>query len=304
MSTRTEEILAIHGLNKSYGHVDALRGLEFVVKRGDIYGFLGPNGSGKSTTIRILLSLVKPDSGTINVFGESLSENRNDILSRIGALVERPDFYEHLSALRNLTILNNYSNAPVGVEKIKATLELVGLAGRMKDHVKTYSDGMKQRLGIAQALMHDPELLILDEPFNSLDPQGVKDVRELIVTLNQKKGTTFLVSSHKLDEIEKIATRMVLINKGKAIAEGDVQDLIHQGDTAINIKLDDPVKAKQILVQSHLDLKVIEAHDTFLSVYSNKNHIPEIIQVLSNSGVLIYGVTDNHSLEQLFLSLT
>ena len=297
-------VIAVKDLRKAFGHVHALNGLSFTVNRGDIYGFLGPNGSGKSTTIRILLSLVRPDSGTVDLFGQSLRQARHQILPRIGALIERPDFYEHLSALKNLELLTQYSAATLSKSRIMDTLELVGLGDRATDKVKAYSDGMKQRLGIAQALMHKPELIILDEPFNSLDPQGVKDIRDLIVSLNRQHGVTILLSSHKLDEIEKVATRMVMIDRGRAIAEGHVLELINEGTTSIKLKVKSPSAAKIVLEKSNLDISKIEFDEMFLTVFSNKNHIPEIIDTLSAAGIRIYSVNDNHSLEQLFLSLT
>lgn len=304
MPEKSGPVIVVNDLRKAFGHVNALNGLSFTVNRGDIYGFLGPNGSGKSTTIRILLSLVRPDSGTVNLFEQSLQQARRQILPRIGALIERPDFYGHLSAFKNLELLSRYSPVHLSKSRIMETIALVGLADRAGDKVKAYSDGMKQRLGIAQALMHGPELIILDEPFNSLDPQGVKDIRELIVTLNREHGITVLISSHKLDEIEKVATRMVMIDKGRTIAEGQVLDLINAGTTSIKIKVRSPVAAKDILTESNLEISKIEFDEMFLTVYSNKNNIPEIIDTLSSAGIRIYSVTDNHSLEQLFLSLT
>ena len=303
-SEQLSPIISVRGLHKAFGQIRALNGLSFTVNRSDIYGFLGPNGSGKSTTIRILLSLVRADSGSVKLFDKSILDARRHILSRIGALIERPDFYTHLSALRNLEILTRYSQMDLPKSALMETLEVVGLSGRTQDKVEAYSDGMKQRLGIAQALMHNPELIILDEPFNSLDPQGVKDIRDLIVRLNRENGITILISSHKLDEIEKVATRMVMIDEGKAIAEGSVLDLVNEGSTSIKLKVDSPSNAKKILDQSNLDISNIDFDEMFLTVYSNKNNIPEIIDLLSSDGVQIYSVADNHSLEQLFLSLT
>jgi ABC-type multidrug transport system ATPase subunit len=188
--------------------------------------------------------------------------------------------------------------------RILATLELVGLGDRAKDLVKTYSDGMKQRLGIAQALMHHPELLILDEPFNSLDPQGVKDIRDLIVKLNKEQGTTVLVSSHKLDEIEKVATRMVMISNGQSIAEGRVQDLISERVAAIKFIVESPSEAKRILEASDIECSNIEIDEKYLTVFSNKDNIPRLVEALVSGKIKIYSVSDNHSLEELFLSLT
>jgi ABC-2 type transport system ATP-binding protein len=303
-SETQKAVIVVRDLHKAYGYVHALDGLSFTVNRGDIYGFLGPNGSGKSTTIRILLSLVRSDSGTVNLFDQSMPHARRQILPRVGALIERPDFYEHLSALRNLLLLSAYSPGVLTESRIRDVLQIVGLSDRAMDKVRTFSDGMKQRLGIAQALMHKPELIILDEPFNSLDPQGVKDIRDLIVRLNSEQGVTVLLSSHKLDEIEKVATRMVMIDHGKAIEEGPVFDLISDMSSSIRLKVNSPAAAKSILEKSNLVFSRIEFDEMFLTVFSNMNHIPEIIDTLSSAGIKIYSVTDNHSLEELFLSLT
>jgi ABC-type multidrug transport system ATPase subunit len=200
--------------------------LDLSVYKGDIYGFLGPNGSGKSTTIRLMLSLVRPDAGEVKIFGLSLNKYRMNILSRIGALVEKPDFYEYLTARKNMEILMKYSGMDADQKVIEDALDKVGLKSRASSKVKTYSKGMKQRLGIAQALLHDPELLILDEPSSGLDPAGARDIRKLIIDLNRNMGKTIILSSHHLNEIQEVANRMVIIKEGKNMVEGDVETLL------------------------------------------------------------------------------
>jgi ABC-type multidrug transport system ATPase subunit len=223
-------IIRIRELSKRFNDIQAVDGLNLDVYAGDVYGFLGPNGSGKSTTIRMMLSLVRPDSGTIEIFGMTLQGHRRAILKRTGALVEKPDLYDYLSAFKNLEILSSYSGSKVTARRIMEVLTIIGLEKRAQSRVKTFSKGMKQRLGIAQALISDPELLILDEPTVGLDPQGVKDVRDLIHTLNHDMHKTILISSHQLHEIEQVANRMIIIDGGRAVVEGDVKELLKDKD--------------------------------------------------------------------------
>lgn len=284
--------------------MQALDGLDFQVNQGDIFGFLGPNGSGKSTTIRILTSLVKPDSGSVNLFGLDILKSRKQILPRIGSLIERPSFYEHLSARKNLSLLLKYSAKDSTKQFISETLQLAGLSGRENDKVGKYSEGMKQRLGIAQSLIHQPELLILDEPFNNLDPQGVKDIRELIIKLNRDNGVTVLISSHKLDEIEKLVNRVVLISKGKAVAEGNIHDLVNREKTNLSLEADNPDMVVMLLKNSgiQMDNCLVVGDRIIISCY--RNLIPEINKFLVEKGVNVYHLSPDKSLESFFLSFT
>lgn len=304
MKHQPEQVISIHGLKKRFGEVQALNGLDMQVSHGDIYGFLGPNGSGKSTTIRILMSLVKLDSGDVKIFGGNIQNFRSNILSRVGALIERPNFYEHLSAEANLSIMAKYSRIKVGVDEIYKTLNLVGLARREKDKVGNYSDGMKQRLGIAQALIHKPELLILDEPFNSLDPQGVMDVRNLVIKLNKEKNVTVVISSHKLDEIEKLTNKIVMISKGKTVAEGDLEELLSKGMSKISVVSDNPEKAFELLKISDISVESIEHADDRVSLRCYRDQIPNINSLLIANGIKVYELAADHSLESVFLSYT
>jgi ABC-type multidrug transport system ATPase subunit len=208
-------IIQVRNLTKSFGDVKAVDELSFSVPAGKVYGFLGQNGAGKSTTIRMLLTLIQPDSGSIEIFGSNLKKNRKDILRQTGAMIERPDMYKYLSALENLRIFAALSGVKVSRKKLMDQLEMVGLEERANSKVKTFSQGMKQRLGIAIALVHDPQLIILDEPTNGLDPQGIADIRNLIVHLSNDLGKTLLVSSHLLNEMELTADSMLIIHKGK-----------------------------------------------------------------------------------------
>ena len=301
---KDEPIIEIQGLSKCFGEVLALDGLSLEVRRGDIYGFLGPNGSGKSTTIRIITSLVKGDSGSVEVFGLPLKTARKQILSRIGALVERPDFYENLSAIRNLEILAGYSGLHLTKTDFLENLNLIGLKERSNSKVKTFSEGMKQRLGIGQALLNNPDLLILDEPFNSLDPQGVKDIRNLIVRLNREQGMTILLSSHKLDEVEKYANRMVLINKGKAVAEGSVRELTGKGLISLTIESDKPAEAFLLLERSGIEMHNLRKEAEFVKLACSKIVIPDVSNLLVNNGIKVYRLSGDHLLEDYFLAFT
>lgn len=282
--------------------MQALDGLDMKVNKGDIFGFLGPNGSGKSTTIRILLDLVNADNGNVEIFGMDSKIFRKKILPKTGALIERPDFYEHLSALTNLKLLLKYGGRQSSEGEILETLKTVGLKERAKDKVRTFSDGMKQRLGIAQAIIHQPELLILDEPFNSLDPQGVKDIRDLILRLNRENDITILISSHNLDEVEKLVNSMVLINKGRSIAAGKIDELINAGASKIKVIVDNPEKAKSIIQQSDFKIDQILKDEKSIQLLANRELIPAINQLLVQHNIQVYQLSQDHSLESFFLS--
>jgi len=221
------DIIKVSGLTKQFQNLTAVNNLSFTVQQGNVYGFLGQNGAGKSTTIRMLLTLIAPTAGDIEIFGLKLKTHRNDILRQTGAVIEKPDVYKYLSAFENLKLFSRLSGVKLSSDQLMQQLEIVGLASRARDLVKTYSQGMKQRLGIAIALVHNPELIILDEPTNGLDPQGIADIRNLILHLSKEQKKTIVVSSHLLNEIEQIATKVLIIDKGKKIKEGLATELIH-----------------------------------------------------------------------------
>jgi ABC-type multidrug transport system ATPase subunit len=297
-------MIRIKGLSKRYKDVQAVENLDMHVKEGDIYGLLGPNGSGKSTTIRMMLSLVYPDRGNINIFGMPLSTNRVQILKRIGALVEKPDFYEHLSAVKNLEILSKYSGYPVQIKRIQEILELVGISERGKSKVKTFSKGMKQRLGIAQALIHDPELLVLDEPASGLDPSGIRDIRKILLYLNKDLKKTIILSSHLLNEIELIANRMIIINKGKKLVEGEVKNLLIDHSYFSRFIVNDIPKSLKILESKKIDIEKIEHDEIGIRVYCRRDRIPEINSLLVKEKIEVYAIELEQSLEDYFLTLT
>jgi len=297
------KIVEINHLSKKYKDFTAVDDLSFSVNSGDVYGFLGQNGAGKSTTIRMMLTLIEPTSGEINIFGKPLSKNRHEILSKIGAVVERPDLYKYLTAYENLKLFAKMSNINVTHKLLIDQLDMVGLADRSDSKVKTYSQGMKQRLGIGIALVHNPDLIVLDEPTNGLDPQGIADIRHLILKLSTEMGKTVIVSSHLLSEIELIANRMIVIHKGKKVVEGYVKDLLDPSKTLVEIETTDNEFAKSVLKNSAFAPMIVDKNDK-LHLTMNKTEISSLIKIMVESNVQIIAVTPRHSLEDYFLNLT
>lgn len=295
-------IIDVDHLSKKFNDTSAVNELSFTVNEGDIYGFLGQNGAGKSTTIRMLLTLIQPTCGNINIFGKKLSTHRSEILKQVGAVIEKPDLYKYLSAYDNLSIFAKMSGIKVTQQLLMQQLHMVGLQDRAKDNVRTFSQGMKQRLGIAVALVHNPALIILDEPTNGLDPQGIADIRNLILRLRGEMGKTVLISSHLLSEIELIANRMIIIHKGKKMVEGNVADLLDPAHTVVDIDTLDNMATVKILQQSKWASFLQPKNQ--LQLMMNKTEVPQLINDLSAMGVQMLSVNSSHSLENYFLSLT
>ena len=296
-------IIEVNNLSKNFNDITAVSGLSFSVNEADIYGFLGQNGAGKSTTIRMLLTLIKPSSGEIKIFGKELHANRHAILQQTGAIIERPDMYKYLSAYDNLSIFAKMSGIKVSRKLIMDRLQMVGLADRSSSKVKTYSQGMKQRLGIAIALVHDPKLIILDEPTNGLDPQGIADMRNLILSLSREMGKTVVVSSHLLSEIELIANRMIIINKGKKIAEGSVAELLDPSNTLVQLETTDDAETFN-KIQTTTWASTATLTKKYIQFTINKSKIPQLVFSLTEMNVGIIAIQPRHSLEDYFLSLT
>ncbi|MDH7604802.1 MAG: ABC transporter ATP-binding protein [Melioribacter sp.] len=301
---QSEKVIEVHGLTKKFGNLIAVDNLDLNVFHGDVFGFLGPNGAGKSTTIRMLLSLIKPTSGTIKIFGMPLNSNRREILQKVGAIAEKPDFYLYLSAYKNLEILGKISGADISKKKIMEMLDLVGLSSRYKSKVKTFSHGMKQRLGIAQALLHDPELIILDEPTTGLDPQGMKEIRDLIVYLSKSKGKTIFLSSHILREVELIATRMIIINKGKALVEGNVEDLLNSSKVNVTFEVDDIEKALNVINLTAWKDNIKSKEKNLITLEMNNKEIAALNKYLVENSINVSAVIPIRSLEDYFLKIT
>jgi lantibiotic transport system ATP-binding protein len=280
-----------------------LNDLNLQVPAGSIYGFLGPNGAGKTTTLRLLLGLLKKQEGNITLFGKTFQANRIDILRRIGSLIEQPSLYLHLSGKENLEVFRLTYRCDK--KRIDEVLQLVQLQQAAHKKVKNYSLGMKQRLAIAIALLHDPDVLILDEPTNGLDPNGIIETRELIKQLNREWGKTILVSSHLLAEVEKMATHVGIIHKGKLLFQGSLPQLqqLKSTQSAVEIEVNDATKAQQVLEDQ---FPVKQVNGTRLLVnYESKERSAFLNKLLVQQGVEVYqlAVTQN-DLENLFIQIT
>ena len=298
-------IVFIRQLSKRFGPFQALKEINLQVEQGDIYGFLGQNGAGKSTTMRCMLSLIRPDAGEIELFGQSLTTNREAILSRVGCLIEKPDFYKYLSAFKNLELFSRISGKPSSWAEIMDMLEFVGLAGREKDLVGGFSHGMRQRLGIAQTLLHDPDLIVLDEPTTGLDPQGIIDMRNLILRLKTEKNKTIILSSHNLHEVELICNRMVIIHKGESLVEGRVDALLQEEDQIIRIQSTATGQAQAIQVLAaqfpNLNYRVLGLDS--IEITLAKDLIPSLNAALAQSGIPVFAMEAKRKLEDYFINL-
>ncbi|MBS1729652.1 MAG: ABC transporter ATP-binding protein [Bacteroidetes bacterium] len=299
-----EEIIQVNHVSKNFKDIIAVNDLSFTVLKNDVYGFLGQNGAGKSTMIRMLLTLIRPSSGEINIFGKQLATHRIESLKRMGAIIEKPDVYKYLSAFQNLALFAKLSGMRPSKSLLMDALKQVGLQNREHDLVKTFSQGMKQRLGIAIALIHEPDIIILDEPTNGLDPQGIADMRKMISYLQQERKKTVLVSSHLLSEIEQIATRILIIDKGKKLIEGEASTLLDPSNTMIEIKALKLEEALAKLRNSQWESLLVPGDEHSIKLKMSKNLIPKLHQWLVQNNVDIISMIPRHSLEDLFLQVT
>jgi ABC-type multidrug transport system ATPase subunit len=301
-SFRKEVVLRTNGLSKRFAKRLAVKDLNLEVHRGDVFGFLGPNGAGKSTTIRMILTLLRPTSGSIEIFGRDLRENRRSVLSRVCGIVEKPDFYLYLSAYKNLDILGSMTRR-IRKNEIMEALDAVGLKSRASEKVKTFSHGMKQRLGIAQALLTKPELIILDEPTSGLDPQGMKEVRELIKRLSMENEMTIFLSSHLLSEVELVATRMAVINHGELMVQGDVSELLGREATKYSIQAS-PLEAAIKLIDGLPWVEVVSTESGKIEVHVSPGHASELSRLLVTHGIDVFSFYPHRTLEDFFLKVT
>ena len=297
-------IIDVCGLTKSFNEITAVEDLTFTVNEKEVYGFLGQNGAGKSTTIRMLLSLIRPSKGEIKIFGLSLLTHRKEILQRTGAIIEKPDLYKYLTAIENLNLFATMSGLRLNRRQLMEKLERVGLSERADSKIKTYSQGMKQRLGIAVSLVHDPDLIILDEPMNGLDPQGIADIRHLINHLSKELGKTVFISSHLLSEIEQVADSLLIIHKGKKIAEGNIRELLNPEQSRIEIETDSAAELETHLRQTPWASNIVAVNGNILTIQLKRDQIPLLIQELTAMKQQIYSVRKKNSLEDYFLSIT
>ncbi|RYY58534.1 MAG: ABC transporter ATP-binding protein [Chitinophagaceae bacterium] len=299
-----ETVIEVKNLRKEFSELVAVDNLSFTVPRGKVYGFLGQNGAGKSTTIRMLVTLVRPTEGEIRIFGLDLAKHRKEILRQTGAIIERPDLYKYLTALENLKIFAGMSGSSTERKVLMDQLEMVGLADRAHSKVKTYSQGMKQRLGIATALVHDPALIILDEPTNGLDPQGIADIRNLILHLSRDKGKTLVVSSHLLSEMELVSDSMLIIDKGRKLVEGKVTDLFDPAETLVELRTADDAVFLSRLQGSLLNTSLHKTANGSIQLKMHRNDLNNIMGRLLELQVPILSFSARHSLEDYFLNLT
>ena len=295
-----ETILSLKNLDKKYGRVYAVNNLSFDIQKGNIYGILGPNGSGKSTTLGIILNVVNRTSGEFSWFNGNLSTH--EALKKVGAIIERPNFYPYMTAIQNLSLICKIKG--VSIDKIDEKLKAVNLYERRNSKFRTFSLGMKQRLAIASALLNDPEVLILDEPTNGLDPQGIHEIRQIIQDI-AKTGTTILLASHLLDEVEKVCSHVVVIRKGIKLYSGRVDEMT-ASNGLFELKVDGDEEKLISLLESHKSIGSVKKEGDLIFAYLNDQmKATEINAFLFKNGISVsHLVKRKPSLEQQFLDLT
>ncbi|PAE13146.1 bacitracin ABC transporter ATP-binding protein [Niallia circulans] len=288
-------------LTKTYGAVNSVNKLDLYVREGEIYGFLGPNGAGKTTTLKMLLGLIKKSEGTIKIFGESLEKQRQSILQRTGSLIESPSYYGHLTGLENMKVMQRLRNVPD--KNVDEVLRIVRLENQKNKKTQQYSLGMKQRLGIAMALLSFPKLLILDEPTNGLDPAGIGEIRELIKALPTRYGITVLLSSHLLSEIDQIATTVGIISEGNMLFQGSMTSLRQKSSSTIYLKTGDNAKAEQLLITKGYS-PAITGSRLWLGNLEDME-VAEMNRLLVEHNIPVSRIEEQKkSLEDIFLELT
>ena len=294
-----QTILTVNNLTKKFGYLTAVKDLSFSIDKGNVYGILGPNGSGKSTTLGIILNVVNRTSGDFSWFGGNTSTH--EALKKVGAIIERPNFYPYMTAIQNLKLVCKIKEVPY--DSIQEKLELVGLWDRRNSKFRTYSLGMKQRLAIASALLNDPEILILDEPTNGLDPAGIHQIREIIKKI-AAQGTTILLASHLLDEVEKVCSHVVILRKGEKLYSGPVDGMM-ASHGFFELKTSD-MAALQELLKKNASFGKIEAQNGTLTVYLKEEmNAEELNSMLHKKGIVLsHLVKRKESLEEQFLTLT
>lgn len=300
---RVTKIIEATQLTKEYKKTTVVNQINLSVEQGDIYGFLGPNGAGKTTTIRMLLGLIKPTKGDIKIFGKELARHRIDILKGIGSLVEYPSYYGNLTGFENLEAIRRLLRVE-DHNRINEILHTVGLLNAKDKLVKNYSLGMKQRLGIGIALLGSPKLLILDEPTNGLDPAGIQEIRELIKGLPSQFGITVMISSHLLSEVDQMASKVGIINRGNLIFQDHIEELRKKSSSKINIKVNDPRRAESIIKKEGLDVTLTAKEELSINAYED-GKIAYLLEQLMRQQLSIYRVyEEKRSLEDIFLELT
>ncbi len=295
-----DTILSIKNLDKKYGRVHAVKNLSFDIEKGNVYGILGPNGSGKSTTLGIILNVVNKTAGEFSWFGGTMSTH--NALKKVGAIIERPNFYPYMTAVQNLELICKIKGVPF--ENIDEKLKTVNLYDRKNSKFKTYSLGMKQRLAIASALLNNPEILILDEPTNGLDPQGIHEIRQIIKEI-AKNGTTILLASHLLDEVEKVCSHVVVIRNGVKLYSGRVENMV-ASNGIIEVKTDGDQELLVNTLKNYYDIATVNVEDDLIVArLENETTASEINKYLFEKGIIVsHLVMRKPSLEEQFLNLT
>ena len=297
-------ILKVEGVTKIFGTRTAVNNVSFDIKKGEIYGLIGQNGAGKTTIIRIITGLCKPTSGNVFISGYNIQTNFEKAIKNVGAIIENPELYAYMSGMDNLKYFGSlYKN--VTKNKIDEIVSLMGMDNRIHDKVKTYSLGMKQRVGIAQALLHDPELLILDEPTNGLDPNGIKEMRNFLKSLAKKKGIAILISSHILSEMELICDKIGIIDNGMIVENKSIEELQNKisSKLQISVKVDYPNYAGKILYDNFKDTTIFCVGNRVI-IEEQEQNIPKITALLINKGISVYGVSAvSKNLEDIFLEI-
>ncbi|HNX67585.1 MAG TPA: ABC transporter ATP-binding protein [Bacteroidales bacterium] len=295
-------IIETRNLSFAIGKTQILKDVSLSVPRGSVYGFLGPNGAGKTTLIRIMLNLFSAGSESVFLFGKDVTRNRVEVLSRVGRFVEQPSLYDHLTGAQNLRVTQTYYG--VSPSRVGEVLSLVGMTEYANRKVKAYSLGMRQRVAIAQALIHDPELLILDEPTNGLDPSGIREIRELMVSLNRDHGKTIFVSSHNLSEIEKMCTHVGVIHHGQILYQGSMERIPSANENTLEIKVKDPVNVIKLLKEQGLEA-THNHNSTITLTVSGEKQIAAINRYLVEKGTDVFSLTTHqNNLEDIFIALT
>jgi len=295
-------VIETTGLTFKFGTQTVVKSLSLQVPQGSIYGFLGPNGAGKTTTIKLLLNLLQHAEGDIKIFGLDFASNRQQILSQIGSLIEQPAIYAHLSGRENL--VNRAILLQIDESRVDEMLKLVQLTEAAHKKAGKYSLGMKQRLGIALALLPDPKLLMLDEPTNGLDPNGIIEIRELLKRLTKEHGKTVFISSHLLAEIERMATHLAIINKGELLFQGEIKDLEALSKPQVRIETGNTVDAANLLTKSGYVVGEIN-DDHFTVAFTSKEDTGAINALLNKEGIAVYSIHKvQKDLENLFLNIT
>ncbi len=294
-----------HGLTKRFGSNTAVDGVELLVPRGCAFGYLGPNGAGKTTLIRVLLGLTRADAGTMSLLGHVVPRHRDRALARVGAIVDEPRFHPHLTGRENLQLLAS-SRESASRDRVGASLERVGMAHRADDRVSKYSMGMRQRLGVAACLIGDPQLLILDEPMNGLDPAGMQDMREMILSL-VAEGRTVMLSSHLLDEVQRTCDAVAIVDRGKVVRQGSIADLLAGTSMIVHVECSDPDRARALLDGPAFAQVALTStgFDVTLAAGTSRDVVAEIARLLVRGGISLYRLEEvQASLESWFLQVT